>query len=135
MSAWTRIGIFEAEEQRRAASGKKPATAMPLARDFKETVKARAQADQAFRVALLEEALDAFLNNDLETGKLLLRDYVNATVGFEALGAELHKSPKSLMRMLSEEGNPRADYLFAVVSHLKAHEGVFFSVHSSIRPR
>lgn len=108
---------------------------MPLTRDFKETVKARAQADPAFRVALLEEALDAFLNNDLETGKLLLRDYVNATVGFVALAAELHKSPKSLMRMLSEEGNPRADSLFAVVSHLKAHEGISFRVHSSTGPQ
>ncbi|MGB5737235.1 MAG: transcriptional regulator [Thiohalocapsa sp.] len=104
---------------------------MPLTRDFKETVKARAQADPAFRVALLEEALDAFLNNDLETGKLLLRDYVNATVGFDALGAQLHKSPKSLMRMLSEDGNPRADNLFAVVSQLKAHEGVSLNVHAS----
>jgi len=104
---------------------------MPLTRDFKDTIKARAQSDPAFRVALLEEALDAFLDNDLETGKLLLRDYVNATVGFETLGAELHKSPKSLMRMLSEEGNPRADNLFAVVSHLKAHEGVSFSVHAA----
>jgi DNA-binding phage protein len=108
---------------------------MPLTRDFNEAIKARAQADPAFRIALLEEALDAFLNNDLETGKLLLRDYVNATVGFEALGAELHKSPKSLMRMLSDEGNPRADNLFAVVSHLKAHEGVSFSVHSSTSPQ
>ena len=104
---------------------------MPLTRDFKDTIKARAQSDPAFRVALLQEALDAFLNNDLETGKLLLRDYVNATVGFETLGAQLHKSPKSLMRMLSEEGNPRADNLFAVVAHLKAHEGVSFSVHAA----
>jgi len=107
---------------------------MPLTRNFKETIRARAQADAEFRVALLEEALDAFLNNDLETGKLLLRDYVNATVGFEALAEGLHKSPKSLMRMLSEEGNPRADNLFAMVSHLKAHEGVSFSVHSSTIP-
>ncbi len=104
---------------------------MPLTRDFKDTIKARAQSDPAFRVALLEEALDAFLNNDLETGKLLLRDYVNATVGFETLGAELCKSPKSLMRMLSEDGNPRADNLFAVVAHLKAQEGVSFSVHAA----
>jgi DNA-binding phage protein len=108
---------------------------MPLTRDFKETIKNRAQADPAFRVGLLEEALDAFLNNDLETGKLLLRDYVNATVGFEALAAKVHKSPKSLMRMLSEEGNPRADNLFAVVSHLKAHEGVSFNVHASTEPQ
>jgi len=105
---------------------------MPLTRDFKATIKTRAQADPAFRVALLEEALDAFLNNELETGKLLLRDYVNATVGFEVLGAQLHKSPKSLMRMLSDEGNPRADNLFAVVAHLQTHEGVSFSVQSSI---
>jgi DNA-binding phage protein len=104
---------------------------MPLTRAFKDTVKARAQTDVAFRVALLEEALDAFVNNDLETGKLLLRDYVNATVGFEALGAQLHKSPKSLMRMLSVEGNPRVDNLFAVVSQLKAFEGVSLSVHAS----
>jgi DNA-binding phage protein len=97
---------------------------MALTRSFKATVKARAEQDPAFRVALLEEALDAFLNADLETGKVLLRDYVNATVGFEELGARLHKSPKSLMRMLSTDGNPRADNLFAVLAHLKDREGV-----------
>jgi DNA-binding phage protein len=103
---------------------------MPLTRAFKDTVKARAQTDAAFRVALLEEALDAFVNNDLDTGKLLLRDYVNATVGFEALGAQLHKSPKSLKRLLSAEGNPRVDDLFAVVAQLKASDGVSFSVRA-----
>lgn len=107
---------------------------MALTRDFKETIKARAERDPAFRVALLEEALDAFVNANLETGKVLLRDYVNATVGFEQLGVQLHKSPKSLMRMLSEQGNPRADNLFAVVAHLKAHEGVSFSVQRSVQP-
>jgi len=107
---------------------------MALTRDFKDTVKARAERDPEFRIALLEEALDAFLNADLETGKVLLRDYVNATVGFERLGEQLHKSPKSLMRMLSEQGNPRADNLFTVVAHLKAHEGVSFSVKRSARP-
>ena len=104
---------------------------MALTRNFKDTVKARAERDPEFRVALLKEALDAFLSADLGTGKVLLRDYVNATVGFGQLGAQLHKSPKSLMRMLSEQGNPRADNLFAVVAHLKAHEGVSFSVQRS----
>jgi hypothetical protein len=98
---------------------------------FKYTIKARAQADQALRIALLEEALYALMNNDLETGKLLLRDYVNAAVGFDALGAQLHKSPKSLTRMLSVDGNPRAYDLFAVVVQLKAHEGVTLKVHAS----
>jgi hypothetical protein len=50
---------------------------MALARDFKDTVTARVSRDPEFRVALLQEALDAFLRADLETGKVLLRDYVN----------------------------------------------------------
>lgn len=107
---------------------------MALTRAFKDTVKARAERDPEFRVALLEEALDAFLNADLDTSKVLLRDYVNATVGFEQLGVQLHKSPKSLMRMLSEQGNPRANNLFAVVAHLKAHAGVSFSVQRAGHP-
>lgn len=101
---------------------------MALTRDFKETIQARAQRDPAFRRGLFQEAIEAFLSNDTETGKLLLRDYVNATVGFERLGAELHKSPKSLMRMLSSQGNPRADNLFAVVGHLRKQEGVAFTM-------
>jgi len=107
---------------------------MALTRSFKGTVKARAAQDPAFRVALLEEALEALVNADLETGRLLLRDYVNATLGFEGLGARLHKSPKSLMRMLSTEGNPRADNLFAVVAHLKEREGLRFDITLHGRP-
>ena len=107
---------------------------MPLTRDFKDTVKARAERDPAFRRGLFEEAIEAFLSNDTETGKLLLRDYVNATVGFEQLGEELHKSPKSLMRMLSTQGNPRADNLFAVVGHLRAKEGAHFVMRSESQP-
>lgn len=34
------------------------------------------------------------------------------------------------MRMLSEEGNPRADNLFALVAHLKTAEGVSLLVTS-----
>jgi DNA-binding phage protein len=103
---------------------------MPLTRAFTDTVKARAQTDAAFRVALLVEALDAFVNNDLEIGKLLLCDIIDASSGFETLGAQLHKSPKSLKRLLSAEGNPRVDDLFAVVAQLKASDGVSFSVRA-----
>lgn len=101
---------------------------MPLTRDFKDTIKARAQREPEFRIGLLEEALGAFLQADLDTGKVLLRDYVNATVGFEELGKQLDKNPKNLMRMLSDKGNPRADNLFAVVAHLQTNEGVAFGV-------
>ena len=101
---------------------------MPLTRDFKDTIKARAARDPEFRMALFEEALAALLNDELELGKTLLRDYVNATVGFDTLAAEMEKNPKSLMRMLSDSGNPRADNLLAMVARLKKHEGVEFSV-------
>jgi len=101
---------------------------MPLTKDFKDTIKDRAARDPEFRVGLFREAIDALLSDDLETGKVLLRDYVNATVGFESLAHDMNKDPKSLMRMLSAKGNPRADNLLAMVARLKQHEGVSFSL-------
>jgi hypothetical protein len=103
---------------------------MALSRRFKETVKARAERDSKFRVALLKEAADAFLRGEMALGKTVLRDYVNATVGFQELGNAVAKSPKSLMRMLSASGNPRADSLFAVIVHLQKTEGVALCVSS-----
>ena len=84
---------------------------MALTRDFKETVRARATRDGAFRRALLKEAIDSMLAGDIVTGKALLRDYINATVGFQRLGDDTQKSPKSLMRMLGE-GNPPGEQPF-----------------------
>jgi hypothetical protein len=101
---------------------------MPLTRHFKETIKARAEKDSAFREALLTEALDCFLAGDTETGKAILRDYINATIGFEALGTLTEKDAKSLMRMLGPKGNPQARNLFEVIAHLQEREGVQFHV-------
>ncbi len=70
---------------------------MDLTRSFKDTVKAHAERDPAFRDALLTEAVDQFLAGDLDTGKAVLRDYINATIGFERLAAETGSSSKSLM--------------------------------------
>ncbi|MAW88083.1 MAG: transcriptional regulator [Phyllobacteriaceae bacterium] len=101
---------------------------MPLTRDFKETIKARADSDVAFRVALLTEAVELLLNGDVDTGKLVLRDYINATVGFEELAEEVGKPSKSLMRMFSMKGNPTAESLFSVISHLQKATGVHLAV-------
>jgi hypothetical protein len=73
---------------------KKRRLEMPLTRDFKETIQERARRDAAFREALLKEAVDALLSGDVETGKTVLRDYINATVGFEKLASVTKKSPK-----------------------------------------
>ena len=92
---------------------------MALTRRFKETVKARVERDPAFRDALLREAIDAMLAGEVDTGKAILRDYINATVGFENLGAATGTSPKSLMRMFGPKGNAQAKNLFAVLGLLQ----------------
>jgi DNA-binding phage protein len=92
---------------------------MALTRDFKETVKARAARDPAFREALLTEAAELLLAGDLDTGKAVLRDYINATVGFEKLARATGTPPKSLMRMLGPKGNPRASNLLNVLAKLQ----------------
>jgi len=96
---------------------------MALTKDFKETVQARVKRDPAFRESLLSEALDFFISGDVETGKIVLRDYINATLGFEELAKVTKKSPKSLMRMFGHRGNPQARNLFRIVAYLQKKEG------------
>jgi DNA-binding phage protein len=92
---------------------------MALTRDFKETVAARVQADPAFAKALLDEAITLFLDGEPDTAKLVLRDLVNATVGFESLAEEIHKPAKSLHRMLSASGNPTMTNISSIFAAIK----------------
>ena len=92
---------------------------MPLTRDFRETVKARAARDSAFRAGLYQESMQALLDGDFGSTKILLRDFINATVGFAQLGRRINVPEKSLMRMFGPNGNPRAENLMAVVAALK----------------
>lgn len=92
---------------------------MALTRDFKETVAARVRNDPAFAQALLDEAITLFVNGEPESAKLILRDLVNATLGFEALADEIHKPAKSLHRMLSKSGNPTMSNISAVFAAIK----------------
>jgi hypothetical protein len=103
---------------------------MPITQDFKEIVHERALRDIAFREGLLRESVENMLAGDTNTGKALLRYYINATVGFEGLGKLVHKSPKSLMRMCSSDGNPTANNLFAIISALQQKEGLHFQVQA-----
>ena len=104
---------------------------MALTRDFKKTIQARVRRDPRFRKALLQEGVESFLSGDLETGKIILRDFINATVGFAKLSEVTHRSAKSLMRMLGPGGNPQARNLFEIVAYLQQAEGVRFEVRSS----
>lgn len=101
---------------------------MTLTRDFKQTVKARAQRDPDFRRALLQDSVELLIAGEVDTGRAVLRDYINATIGFDQLGRMTDKSPKSLMRMFAPSGNPRADSLFQVLASLQKAEGVKLGV-------
>lgn len=97
---------------------------MALTREFTDTVKTRLESDGEFRLALLKEAMDNFLEGDVATGKALLRDYINATLGFEKLAALVATPSKSLHRMLGPNGNPRAANLFRMLAVLQKAERV-----------
>jgi putative addiction module killer protein len=114
-----------------AAKGERKVTLMALTRDFKDTIRARVKRDPGFRKALLREGIENFLSGDVETGKIVLRDFINATVGFTKLSDVTHRSAKSLMRMLGPRGNPQARNLFEIVAYLQQAEGVRFKVRST----
>jgi DNA-binding phage protein len=97
---------------------------MSITRDFKDTVKARADRDPDFRKALVAEAINCFAGGDVATMKVLLRDYIKATDGFEVVAKAVRKSPKSLMRMLSPGGNPQVSMLSPVVRYATEREGI-----------
>ena len=101
---------------------------MVLTKDFKETIQARVQRDSVFRKALLQEGAECLLAGDIDTGKAILRDYINATVGFEELSEVFGKSSKSLMRMFSPKGNPQANNLFGIIGYLQEREGIHLEV-------
>jgi DNA-binding phage protein len=95
---------------------------MPLTRDFKETIKARTGRDPEFRRALIAEAVECLLDNDFETVKSILRNHIDATMGFDELAREVGTPPKSLMRMLGPRGNPQARSLLPVIAHIRRRE-------------
>jgi DNA-binding phage protein len=103
---------------------------MALTRDFKQTIVERVRRDPEFAKALLDEAATLFLNGEPHTARLVLRDLVNATVGFEELAAETAKPAKSLHRMLSKKGNPTMDNLAAILGVVRKKLGVEIQAHT-----
>lgn len=107
---------------------------MALTKDFRETVQADARRDPAFRRGLLSEALESLLAGEVALGKELLRDYINATVGFPRLADETKIHVKTLHQMFGPSGNPTASKLFDIVAKLQRAEGVHLEVRSAHDP-
>lgn len=101
---------------------------MVLTTSFNETVRKKLQESAGFRRALLKEAVGCMIEGDVDTGKSVLRKYINGSIGFVALGEALGRSPKVLMRMFSAKGNPQAKNLFEIVAYLQKVEGTKLKV-------
>jgi DNA-binding phage protein len=107
---------------------------MPLSRSFKETVKERVDCDPAFRDALLAESIDALFSGEVDVGRIILRDYINATIGFAHLADATGIPAKSLMRMFGPTGNPSARNLFSVLRVLQRSSGASLTVRTVSSP-
>jgi DNA-binding phage protein len=103
---------------------------MALTRDFKHTIVERVDRDPTFAKALLDEAATSFLNGEPNVARLILRDLVNATVGFEQLAELTHKPSKSLHRMLSPKGNSGMDSLAAIFDAVRSCLKVGIEAHT-----
>jgi DNA-binding phage protein len=121
------MGKLQAEEEAAEDRGMK----MALTRDFRETVQASVKRDAAFRRGLLSEAIESLLSGEVTLGRELLRDYINATVGFPKLAGHTKIHAKTLHQMFGPNGNPTANNLFEIVAYLQNAEGVRFKIRST----
>ena len=97
---------------------------MALTREFQNTTVARVRRDPLFACTLLDQAATLFLNGEPDAARLVLRDLVNATIGFAALAEKTARPAKSLQRMLSHNGNPSMDNLASIIGALREALGV-----------
>ena len=101
---------------------------MALTKGFKDTIMARAKKDSKFCEAMLSEAIAELLSGDVDAGKAILRDYINATITFEILSKFMEKNSKSIMRMLSPQGNPTSKSLFMIFHTIQKLKKVHFKI-------
>lgn len=101
---------------------------MALTKDFRDTVVENVRRDPKFRRGLLVEAANCLLAGEPDVAKSLLRDFINATIGFKKLAARVNKNPKGLHQMLGPRGNPSLNNLTGILSALQESEKIRLEV-------
>jgi len=129
---------------------------MGLTRKFRERVQARYRSDERFRRVVLGGAVESLLAGEgarerlsdsgrpagsgselaysgqgywrAAVGREILRDFINATLGFPALARKTGIHVKTLHQMFGPKGNPTAANLFNIIACLQEHEGVRLQV-------
>jgi len=99
-------------------------------KDYRDTIQDRLNQDSDFAQHLLDEAISLILNDEPETARLVLRDLVNATIGFEKLSDKTQKNSKSLHRMLTVNGNPSMNNLTHIINVLRETLKVDYEIHT-----
>ena len=113
---------------------------MALTKDFRETIRERAQKEPKFRkAALLREAVtNSCSSGDEKTGRAILRNYINATVGFRQLEEATSIPANSLMRMfgiIRMAILPLRTCLMASIASLESASAFGKAPSFEIRPR
>ena len=129
-STWLYVKKPQGAQTAKSNANKTEDKYIALARSSNEIVVQRVQSDAAFAHALLDEAATLFLNGEPEMARLILRDLVNATMGFEQLATLTAKPSKSLHRMLSPTGNPSMDNLAAIFRAIRDRLQVNFEARA-----
>jgi DNA-binding phage protein len=100
---------------------------------YKDSLKAMTARNPHMATEMFEDAINALLAGELDEGRLLLRQYVNATIGFGELARRTGKTDKNLIRALGPNGSPTAANLFQIIQACMKAEGVTVAAHV-IRP-
>ena len=99
-----------------------------MGRSIAEIAQARVRRDPEFARALLQEAVQTLLADDVAAARSLIRDVIKGSMGYAELSRRTGTPEKSLVRMFGAKGNPTAANLFAVLTHLQQYSGVSFRV-------
>jgi hypothetical protein len=94
-------------------------------RSYNDTVKDDLQNDAEFRHALLSEIVACMAAGEVATGKSVLRKYIDGTIGFQALGNAVGRTPASLLAMLGAESSPSVGDFFEIVAYLQRSKASF----------
>ena len=101
---------------------------MVLTRSFRNTVIDRARRDLEFRSSLLVECMQCCIIGDVEIGKVILRNYIHASMGFDKLSRLTGKDLKYLVQMFEPDSNPQVSDFFDIIWHIQRHDGIHIKV-------
>lgn len=104
---------------------------MPAAVPWEPVIERRVRGEPKFVQGLLEEAVQALIDNEIAVARNLLRSVIKGTMGYRQLAIATGFPEKSLIRMFGPAGNPTARNLFAVIDCLRRNARIELTVRAA----